>query len=67
MGPGLQTTAKGSTIHGLTRLEHIPSLERLIKKAKQDPLVLSVILFGSRKRGEATPASNVEGCLVLLN
>ena len=42
-------------------------LEKLLNKARQDTEVLSVILFGSRARGEATSASDVDICLVLLN
>jgi hypothetical protein len=40
-------------------------LERLIARAREDPTVLAVILFGSAARGEATSASDVDVCLVL--
>lgn len=40
-------------------------LERLIAKARADEAVLAVMLFGSAARGEATPASDVDICLVL--
>lgn len=42
-----------------------PTVERLILCAKDDPEVLAVILFGSAARGEETPASDVDICLVL--
>ena len=63
----LQTLAKGSTIRAMAKPKHITSLEKLLNKAKQDPEVLSVILFGSQACGEATAASDVDVCLVLLN
>ncbi|MGH7312542.1 MAG: nucleotidyltransferase family protein [Candidatus Rokuibacteriota bacterium] len=40
-------------------------LERLIARAREDPAVLAVVLFGSAARGEATSASDVDVCLVL--
>ena len=40
-------------------------LERLIARAQADEDVLAVMLFGSAARGEATPASDVDLCLVL--
>ncbi len=42
-----------------------PALARLIARAKNDPDVLAVILFGSRARGDASPQSDVDVCLVL--
>ncbi len=42
-----------------------PALTRLVSKAKNDPGVLAVLLFGSCARGEATPGSDVDVCLVL--
>jgi len=42
-------------------------LEKLLRYAGKDPEVLAVILFGSQVRGEATGASDVDVCLVLLN
>lgn len=41
------------------------ALERLLDRAREDPAVLAVILFGSAARGEAAPASDVDVCLVL--
>lgn len=40
-------------------------LKKLIDKATQDEEILAVILFGSHARGEATPASDIDVCLVL--
>ena len=40
-------------------------LERLVARAREDPAVLAVILFGSAARGEATSTSDVDVCLVL--
>lgn len=40
-------------------------LARLLSKTKQDPGILAVILFGSQARGESTPASDLDVCLVL--
>lgn len=40
-------------------------LDRLLKRAEEDPDVLALILFGSRARGEARPESDVDVCLVL--
>jgi predicted nucleotidyltransferase len=41
------------------------ALERLLERAREDPAVLAVVLFGSAARGEATPASDVDVCLIL--
>jgi len=40
-------------------------LEQLLRKAQEDKDVLAVILFGSAARGEQTPASDVDVCVVL--
>ena len=40
-------------------------LEKLLEKAQGDPDILAVILLGSMARGEQTPASDVDVCLVL--
>jgi predicted nucleotidyltransferase len=37
----------------------------LVDRAKNDPDVLAVILFGSRARGQASPESDFDVCLVL--
>ena len=42
-----------------------PGLTRLVAKAKDDLGVLAVLLFGSQARGEATPRSDLDVCLVL--
>jgi hypothetical protein len=44
-----------------------PALTRLVARAEGDPDVLAVILFGSRARGDATPQSDVDVCLVLAS
>ena len=41
------------------------AMARLIAQARGDPDVLAVLLFGSRARGGATPASDHDVCLVL--
>jgi hypothetical protein len=42
-----------------------PALDRLVARAKHDPDVLAVILFGSRARGEPSRESDFDVCLVL--
>ena len=41
------------------------SLDRLIAKAREDPRILAVFLYGSRARGDAGPSSDTDVCLVL--
>jgi predicted nucleotidyltransferase len=41
------------------------AMARLTAQARGDPDVLAVLLFGSRARGDATPASDHDVCLVL--
>ena len=38
---------------------------RLLERARSDPAVLAVLLFGRRARGDETGASDVDVCLVL--
>lgn len=40
-------------------------LDRLKERARRDPDVLAVLLFGSQTRGEASPRSDVDVCLIL--
>ncbi|MGH7388923.1 MAG: type VII toxin-antitoxin system MntA family adenylyltransferase antitoxin [Candidatus Rokuibacteriota bacterium] len=42
-----------------------PALGRVIGRAAGDPDVLAVIVFGSRARGDASPRSDLDVCLVL--
>jgi predicted nucleotidyltransferase len=42
-----------------------PALARVIGRARGDPDVLAVIVFGSRARGDASPRSDLDVCLVL--
>jgi predicted nucleotidyltransferase len=42
-----------------------PAVGRLVARAKRDPDVLAVLLFGSRARGDAAPSSDFDVCLVL--
>jgi predicted nucleotidyltransferase len=42
-----------------------PALARLIARAKRDPEVLALLLFGSRARGDSLPESDLDVCLVL--
>ena len=44
-----------------------PAITRVVARAKDDPDVLAVMLFGSRARGEAGPDSDFDACLVLAN
>lgn len=41
------------------------AVDRVLDQARRDRDVLAVILFGSRARGEASPSSDVDLCLVL--
>jgi predicted nucleotidyltransferase len=43
-----------------------PAVRRLLERARRDPDVLGVMLFGSHARGEATEASDVDVCLLLF-
>jgi predicted nucleotidyltransferase len=40
-------------------------VDRIVDEARADPAVLAVVLFGSAARGEATPGSDLDICLVL--
>ena len=40
-------------------------LQQVVQMVKEDSRLLAAVLFGSRARGEATPASDVDLCLVL--
>jgi predicted nucleotidyltransferase len=42
-----------------------PAVARLVARAKADPDVLAVLLFGSRARGDASSSSDFDVCLVL--
>ena len=42
-----------------------PVVERLIQKVKADEAILALVLFGSRARGEETPRSDTDLCLLL--
>jgi predicted nucleotidyltransferase len=42
-------------------------LARLVERARQDPRILAVLLFGSRARGEASARSDTDVCLVLAS
>ena len=44
-----------------------PTVRRVLDRARRDPDVLAVILFGSHARGEASVASDVDLCLVLAS
>lgn len=46
-------------------MEREQALNRLAARAREDPSVLALLVFGSTARGEATPASDVDVCLVL--
>lgn len=42
-----------------------PALSRILARASEDPDVLAVLLYGSHARGDASPRSDVDVCLVL--
>ncbi len=42
-----------------------PALRRVVVRAERDPDVLAVLVFGSRARGDASPRSDLDVCLVL--
>jgi predicted nucleotidyltransferase len=42
-----------------------PAIARVVAQARRDPAVLAVLLFGSRARGEGSPASDYDVCVVL--
>ena len=44
-----------------------PTVQRVLDRARRDPAVLAVILFGSHARGEASAVSDVDLCLVLAS
>lgn len=44
----------------------VQELGSLVRKAREDPEVLAVMVFGSAARGEAGPKSDVDVCLVLV-
>jgi hypothetical protein len=44
-----------------------PAVARLIARANADPEILAVLLFGSQARGDATPRSDFDVCLVLAS
>jgi predicted nucleotidyltransferase len=43
-----------------------PALDRLVARAKHDPDVLAVLLFGSRARGTASSGSDIDECPVIM-
>ncbi len=46
-------------------MDIIRELERCLSQAQEDEDILAAILFGSVARGEQTPTSDVDVCLVL--
>lgn len=42
-----------------------PRIARVVGRARRDPDVLAILLFGSHARGEATARSDIDLCLVL--
>jgi len=44
-----------------------PTVRRVLERARRDPDVLAVMLFGSHARSEASAASDVDLCLVLAS
>lgn len=48
-----------------SQMDTTRQLERLLKHAQEDSDLLAVLLFGSTARGDDTPKSDVDVCLVL--
>jgi len=46
-------------------MRHTEALHRLLEKARIDPEILAVMVFGSAARGEETDKSDLDLCLVL--
>ncbi|MFQ5899538.1 MAG: nucleotidyltransferase domain-containing protein [Candidatus Methylomirabilia bacterium] len=46
-------------------MQRAEALKRLIARGQEDPGVLAVVLFGSVARGQTTPTSDLDVCLVL--
>jgi hypothetical protein len=46
-------------------MQRVPALDQLLEKARADPEVLAVMLFGSTARNEETASSDVDVSLVL--
>lgn len=53
--------------HALMEADVPLAVARIVARAKDDPDILAVILFGSRARGEATAGSDFDVCLVLAS
>lgn len=47
-------------------VKDFPEIRRLFDRAQADEAILAVLLFGSRARGEATPESDIDLCMVLF-
>jgi predicted nucleotidyltransferase len=54
------------TVTAMDFLTH-PTVLRVLDRARREPAVLAVILFGSHARGEASAASDVDLCFVLAS
>ena len=46
-------------------VEKMTGVDRILTKAKNDPEVLAVLLFGSQARSESAAGSDVDVCLML--
>ena len=51
--------------HGRVDSSRHPALGRVVARAEHDPQILAVIVFGSQARGDASPRSDLDICLVL--
>ena len=60
-----QTMEEMRRLVGRARKPVSPRLDRLIERAKSDPHILAVMLFGSLARGEGRQGSDLDVCLVL--
>lgn len=56
---------QGRAYNGRVRSARSNPVGRLLERAADDPDVLAVLLFGSVARGEETPLSDIDVCLVL--
>lgn len=64
-GRGERPGAPGSPYDASVDVSERPGVRRILERAAGDAAVLAVILFGSQARGEASPRSDVDLCLVL--
>jgi len=52
-------------VDSIDKVKNASEVRRLLDRARSDEGILAVLLFGSHARGEATPASDIDLCVVL--